>query len=82
MAEFVECLEKLGSSPSVGVFGSARIRADHPDYVLAVDVAKRLSNSGFSVVSGGGPGIIEAVDKGACAGRFSFFSSAAHSGAA
>lgn len=70
MAEFVEGFEKLGSiSPSVSIFGSARTPADHPDYIRAVDIAERLSNSGFSVVSGGGPGIMEAVNKGAYAGK-------------
>jgi uncharacterized protein (TIGR00730 family) len=70
MAEFVEGFEKLGSiAPSVSIFGSARTPADHPDYILAVDIAERLSNSGFSVVSGGGPGIMEAVNKGAYAGK-------------
>ncbi|MDX2313229.1 MAG: TIGR00730 family Rossman fold protein [Gammaproteobacteria bacterium] len=70
MAEFVEGFEKLGSiPPSVSIFGSARTRDDHPNYILAADIAKRLSNSGFSVVSGGGPGIMEAVNKGAYAGK-------------
>lgn len=70
MAEFVEGFEKLTSiSPSVSIFGSARTKTDHPDYVLAVDIAERLSNAGFSVVSGGGPGIMEAVNKGAHAGK-------------
>ena len=70
MAEFVEGFEKLGPiAPSVSIFGSARTAADHPDYLRAVDIAERLSNSGFSVVSGGGPGIMEAVNKGAYAGK-------------
>ncbi len=70
MAEFVEGFEKLASiPPSVSVFGSARTRPDHPDYALAKEIAERLSNSGFSVVSGGGPGIMEAVNKGAYAGK-------------
>ena len=70
VAEFVEGFEKLASiSPSVSIFGSARTERDHPDYVLAVDIAERLSNAGFSVVSGGGPGIMEAINKGAYAGK-------------
>jgi uncharacterized protein (TIGR00730 family) len=70
MAEFVEGFEKLASiPPSVSIFGSARTETDHPNYALAVDIAERLSNSGFSVVSGGGPGIMEAVNKGAFAGK-------------
>ena len=72
MAEFVEGFEKLASiAPSVSVFGSARAKSDHPDYALAIEIAERLSNSGFSVVSGGGPGIMEAVNKGAYAGKSS-----------
>lgn len=70
MAEFVEGFEKLASlPPSVSIFGSARTEADHPDYALAVEIAERLSNSGFSVVSGGGPGIMEAINKGAFDGK-------------
>ena len=70
MAEFVEGFEKLAAiPPSVSIFGSARTKPDHPDYALATEIAERLSNSGFSVVSGGGPGIMEAVNKGAFAGK-------------
>jgi hypothetical protein len=70
VAEFVEGFEKLASiAPSVSIFGSARTARDHPDYVLAVDIAERLSNAGFSVVSGGGPGIMEAINKGAYGGK-------------
>lgn len=70
MAEFVEGFEKLASlPPSVSIFGSARTPSDHPEYVLAVEIAERLSNSGFSVVSGGGPGIMEAINKGAFGGK-------------
>jgi len=70
MAEFVEGFEKLAPlPPSVSIFGSARTGADHPDYALAVDIARRLSNAGFAVVSGGGPGIMEAVNKGAYEGK-------------
>ena len=70
MAEFVEGYEKLASiPPSVSIFGSARTKPDHPNYALAEDIAGRLSNAGFSVVSGGGPGIMEAINKGAYAGK-------------
>lgn len=70
MAEFVEGFEKLASiPPSVSIFGSARTDPDDPHYALAREIAERLSNSGFSVVSGGGPGIMEAVNKGAYAGK-------------
>ena len=70
MAEFVEGFERLARiKPSVSVFGSARFGPDHPYYKLAEDIALALSNAGFSVVSGGGPGIMEAANRGAFAGR-------------
>ncbi len=70
MAEFVEGFERLaGIRPSVSIFGSARTPTDHPYYQLAEDIARELSNAGFSVVSGGGPGIMEAANKGAQAGK-------------
>jgi uncharacterized protein (TIGR00730 family) len=70
MAEFVESTERLKEiSPAVSIFGSARTRSDHPYYLLAEEIAKQLSNSGFSVISGGGPGIMEAANKGAYYGK-------------
>lgn len=70
MAEFVEGFERLAEiKPSVSIFGSARTTPDHPYYKLAEDIALALSDCGFSVVSGGGPGIMEAANKGAFAGR-------------
>ena len=66
MAEFVdgfEALAKLG--PCISIFGSARTEPGHPHYELAVDIAKRLSEEGFGIISGGGPGIMEAANKGA-----------------
>lgn len=70
MAEFVEGFERLGAiRPSVSVFGSARTSKDHPHYKLTEEVARKLSDAGFSVVSGGGPGIMEAANKGAFAGK-------------
>jgi uncharacterized protein (TIGR00730 family) len=70
MAEFVEGFERLARiRPSVSIFGSARFQLDHPYYQLAENIARTLSDSGFSVVSGGGPGLMEAVNKGAQAGR-------------
>jgi uncharacterized protein (TIGR00730 family) len=69
MAEFVEGFERLAPiKPSVSIFGSARTAPDHPHYKLAEDIARALSEAGFSVVSGGGPGIMEAANKGAFAG--------------
>jgi len=70
MAEFVEGFERLAKiHPSVSFFGSSRIAAGHPWYELAEDIARRLSDAGFSVVSGGGPGVMEAANRGAKAGR-------------
>lgn len=69
MAEFVEGFERLAQiKPSVSIFGSARTTTDHPYYKLAEDISRALSDAGFSVVSGGGPGIMEAANKGAHAG--------------
>ncbi len=70
MAEFVDGFERLAQiKPSVSIFGSARTDPKHPSYILAEDIARLLSDSGFSVVSGGGPGIMEAANKGAFAGK-------------
>lgn len=70
MAEFVEGFERLSSiSPSVSIFGSARTKTDDPYYELAEIIARLLSDSGFSIVSGGGPGIMEAANKGAHGGK-------------
>ena len=70
IAEFVEGYERLVHiKPSVSIYGSARVKPDHAYYKLAVDTAKLLSNSGFSVVTGGGPGIMEAGNKGAFQGK-------------
>lgn len=57
MAEFVEGYERLLSvKPSVSIFGSARTKPNDPYYHLATEVAERLSNAGYSIVTGGGPG--------------------------
>jgi len=70
MAEFVDGFEHLACiKPSVSIFGSARIKADHPTYLKAEKIARLLSDAGFSVVSGGGSGIMEAANKGAQAGK-------------
>lgn len=70
MAEFVEGFERLVQiKPSVSIFGSARTPQDHEDYLLTERIANLLSDAGFSVVSGGGPGIMEAANKGAYAGK-------------
>ncbi|MFM9836242.1 MAG: TIGR00730 family Rossman fold protein [Methylophilaceae bacterium] len=66
MAEFVNATERLKEiTPAVSIFGSARTKPDHPYYKLAEEIARQLSDSGFSVISGGGPGIMEAANKGA-----------------
>ncbi len=70
MAEFVEGTERLSSiKPAVSIFGSARTHADHPHYKLGEQIALQLSDAGFSVISGGGPGIMEAANKGAFFGK-------------
>ncbi len=70
MAEFVEATERLASiRPAVSIFGSARTAPDHPYYQLAEDIARKLSDAGFSVISGGGPGLMEAANKGAYFGK-------------
>ena len=66
-AEFVEgfgALAELG--PAISVFGSARTQRDHPRYALAEEIGRRLVESGFAVITGGGPGAMEAANKGAC----------------
>ncbi len=69
MAEFVRGYEKLASvEPCVSIFGSARLDAGHPWYQKAQEIAEKLSNAGFSVISGGGPGVMEAANKGAFRG--------------
>ncbi|HEY6280600.1 MAG TPA: TIGR00730 family Rossman fold protein [Burkholderiales bacterium] len=66
MAEFVEATERLSAiRPAVSIFGSSRSSPDHPFYKLAEAIARQLSDAGFSVISGGGPGIMEAANKGA-----------------
>ena len=69
MAEFIESTERLSAiGPAVTIFGSARMKVDNPYYQICLDVAKRLSDEGFAVISGGGPGIMEAANKGAFEG--------------
>ncbi|MBI1731340.1 MAG: TIGR00730 family Rossman fold protein [Gammaproteobacteria bacterium] len=70
MAEFVEGFERLARiKPSVSMFGSARLPAESPFYKLAEEIGRLVSDAGFSVVTGGGPGLMEAFNKGAYAGR-------------
>ncbi len=66
LAEFVEGFEVLPRFyPAVTIFGSARTPPDHPDYKKAEELAKKLVKTGFSIITGGGPGIMEAANKGA-----------------
>jgi uncharacterized protein (TIGR00730 family) len=70
MSEFVEGFEKLEKiGPCVSIFGSARTKPDHPHYKTAVEIAKRLTSLGYGVITGGGPGIMEAANKGAQEGK-------------
>ncbi len=66
-SEFVEgfgALAELGRA--VSVFGSARTKPDHPSYALGVEVGRLLAEAGYAVITGGGPGVMEAANKGAC----------------
>jgi uncharacterized protein (TIGR00730 family) len=66
MAEFVEGFEKMSRiGPCVSIFGSARTKNDHKYYVLAEEIAQKLVHAVFGVITGGGPGIMEAGNKGA-----------------
>lgn len=72
IAEFVDGFEQLSHiRPAVSVYGSARLKEDHPDYQRAEAISLALSDAGFSVISGGGPGIMEAANKGAFKGSSS-----------
>ncbi len=64
--EFVHGINALAEvGAAVAIFGSARIGAEHPDYLAAHALAHRLSEEGFAVITGGGPGIMEAANRGA-----------------
>jgi uncharacterized protein (TIGR00730 family) len=70
MSEFVEATERLSRiRPAVSIIGSARVSADSAEYMLAEQTARLLSDAGFAVISGGGPGVMEAANKGAFFGR-------------
>ncbi|SFI36058.1 LOG family protein [Halpernia frigidisoli] len=66
MAEFVDGYEKLAKiGPCVSIFGSARLKEDHVYYKMATEIAKKITDLGFGVITGGGPGIMEAGNRGA-----------------
>jgi uncharacterized protein (TIGR00730 family) len=66
IAEFVEGFQKLSRiGPCVSIFGSARVKEDHPYYQLTVEIASLLAENGYGIITGGGPGIMEAGNKGA-----------------
>lgn len=66
MAEFVEGFEKMAKiGPCVSIFGSARTQPDNLYYLLAEEIARKLTLKGYGIISGGGPGIMEAANKGA-----------------
>src|SRR5512135_249373 len=70
MAEFQLATDRLrGIRPAVSMFGSARIPPGHPYHDKTKTIARKLSDAGFSVISGGGPGLMEAANQGAHAGR-------------
>lgn len=66
MGEFVEGFEDMAKvGPCVSVFGSARVKPENPQYQLCVDTARLLGEAGFGIITGGGPGMMEAANRGA-----------------
>jgi uncharacterized protein (TIGR00730 family) len=66
MGEFVAGFDTLARiGPAVTVFGSARVPSDHPQYALARETARMMGEAGFGIITGGGPGIMEAANRGA-----------------
>jgi uncharacterized protein (TIGR00730 family) len=66
IAEFVDGFESLNRiGPCISIFGSARTRPESPHYQTAVKIAQKLTDAGFGIITGGGPGIMEAANKGA-----------------
>jgi uncharacterized protein (TIGR00730 family) len=67
IGELVEGFDSLsGVEPAVTIYGSARLKADDELYTQTEEIARRLGELGFSIISGGGPGVMEAANKGAC----------------
>lgn len=66
MSEFVDGYEKMAKiGPCVSIFGSARLKPENEYYKMATDIAEKITEIGFGVITGGGPGIMEAGNKGA-----------------
>jgi uncharacterized protein (TIGR00730 family) len=66
MGEFVEGFDSLaGTGPAVSIFGSARLKEGDPSYTSAVETARLLAEAGFAIITGGGPGLMEAANRGA-----------------
>jgi len=65
-SEFVEGFENLADvGPAISIFGSARVTSEDPMYVLAHEIGRRVSQAGYAVITGGGPGMMEAANRGA-----------------
>lgn len=70
MAEFVEGYDKMAKiGPSISVFGSARTKEDNKYYQIGIEISRLLAEAGYGVITGGGPGIMEAGNKGAQLGK-------------
>ena len=70
MSEFVEGYDRMAKiGPCVSIFGSARTKEDNKYYQLTVDIAEKIARLGYGVISGGGPGIMQAANKGAQLGK-------------
>lgn len=70
MSEFIDGFEQLsGVKPAVSIFGSARIDENHADYKKALQAARLLSDAGFSIISGGSSGVMEAANRGGAEGK-------------
>jgi uncharacterized protein (TIGR00730 family) len=66
MSDFIDAFDELEEiPPAITIFGSARVKEDNPYYKKAVKISKKLSQKGYAIITGGGPGIMEAGNKGA-----------------
>jgi len=66
ISEFVDGFEELSNlGPAVSIFGSARFQSNHKYYKIAVEIASLLAKEGYTIITGGGPGVMEAANKGA-----------------